>query len=204
MSDSWKFDDAPNTACFTTSFILDGAPILRVCHDYDGDWQFHGPDTDSVSDEDCRIVCLKEMVDRDPAVVELHDLPYGWSAERPDSSTDWQRFIDHPFPTFDENGYYLEDAVWLSDYMSDINPPPADVRENLTTGDYVKLIFRFAAEAAERKDLECEWMWVRVIETEEDGNYVGVLDNQPNHDAARLGDAMHFHPLHVAAIDGGE
>jgi uncharacterized protein YegJ (DUF2314 family) len=78
------------------------------------------------------------------------------------------------------------------------------VRENLTPGDYVKLIFRFAAEEAEREDLECEWMWVRVIEAEDDGNYVGVLDNEPNHDTARLGDAIHFHALHVAAIHDGE
>jgi hypothetical protein len=31
----WRFVDPPNAASFTTRFVLDGAPILRVCHDYD-------------------------------------------------------------------------------------------------------------------------------------------------------------------------
>ncbi len=42
MSNDWQFEDPPNCASFTTTFVLDGASILRVCHDFDGGWQFHG------------------------------------------------------------------------------------------------------------------------------------------------------------------
>ena len=42
MNTNWPFDDAPNTASITTLFILGGSPILRVYHDYEGGWQFHG------------------------------------------------------------------------------------------------------------------------------------------------------------------
>ena len=38
----WRFDDPPNAASLTTKLVLDGSPILRVYHDYDGGWQFHG------------------------------------------------------------------------------------------------------------------------------------------------------------------
>jgi hypothetical protein len=43
-------------------------------------------------------------------------------------------------------------------------------------------------------------MWVLVQETDEDGNYIGVLSNDQHHDAASNGDIIHFHPLHIAAL----
>ncbi len=122
---TWLFDDEPNTACFTTEHVLNGSPILRVDHDYDGDWQFHGDSTHATDDEDAKVVCLADIVNRDASLAELHDLPYGWRAERTSTSAQWTRHKDHPFPAFAENGYYLEDAVWLSEYLPDITPPDA-------------------------------------------------------------------------------
>ncbi len=46
----WKFHEERNTACFTTSLVLKGSPILRVYHDYDGDWQFHGDSTQTANE----------------------------------------------------------------------------------------------------------------------------------------------------------
>jgi hypothetical protein len=43
-------------------------------------------------------------------------------------------------------------------------------------------------------------MWVLVQETDENGNYIGVLSNDPRHDAASNGDVVHVHPLHSADI----
>ncbi len=200
MKNKWIFDDPPETACFTTTFVLEGSPILRVYHDYDGDWQFHGskdhPATASVG----KLVCLDEIIKLDATLMQLHDLPYGWQAERKSKSKRWQRIKNNPFPSFEENGYYLEDAQWLSQYLSDIHPPSEKTRQNLGPGEYVKLVFRFAAEDADRADNECERMWVLVQETDEDGNYIGVLSNDPHHDAASNGDIIHFHPLHIAAL----
>ena len=198
----WPFDDPPNAACFTTTEVLAGAEIMLVQRHYDADWQFlgaeDGDDIDSI-----KLVCLKAMVEIDQSISELHDLPYGWSADRPAASAPWRRFKDHPFPTFEEHGYYLEDAVWLSAYLKDIEPPDKRKRDNLAVGDLVKLVFRFADEEEARGDGQCERMWVMVTQVDEQRDcYVGKIDNPPHHSAARYGDTICFHPLHVAAIDG--
>jgi len=201
---AWKFPDEPNTTCFTTEHVLNGSPILRVYHDYDGDWQFHGDSSQSCDDNDAKLVCLSEIVGRDASLEELHDLPYGWRAERALESSQWIRKKNHPFPTFAVNGYYLEDAMWLSEFLPDIDPPHADIRENLSVGQYVKLVFRFAGEDSDRQNNECERMWVVVTEQNDDGNYHGTIENDPHHDASNFGDSLVFHPLHVAEIYEGE
>jgi hypothetical protein len=200
MNADWKFHDDPDTACFTTSFVLDGSPILRVYHDYEGDWQFHGSPDQPADSSVARIVGLAEVVGRDPALSELHDLPCGWRAERDTTSHPWTRHKDHPFPTFSEDGYYLEDAVWLSESLPDITPPDAETRSNLFNGQYVKLVFRFAQEDSLREDNQCERMWVQVTGLDDDDNYVGTIENDPHHESAKYGDVISFHPLHVADI----
>jgi hypothetical protein len=201
MNIDWQFDDPPNTASLTTSFVLDGSPIQRVYHDYEGGWQFHGSPDDPVTTDVARIVSLASMIARDATLVELHDLPNGWRAWRLTADRPWTREKNNPFPTFVEDSYYLDDAVWISQYRDDVNPPPEDVRTSLPVGTYAKLLFRFAAEAADRKDNETERMWVLVVELDENGYYVGLLANDPNHDhVLKCGDTVHFHPLHVMDI----
>ena len=58
MAKDWRFVDPPNAASFTTQFVLEGSPILRVYHDYDGDWQFHGTTDHPTTTEICRLVSL--------------------------------------------------------------------------------------------------------------------------------------------------
>ncbi len=202
MDANWKFHDEPNTACFTTRFVLDGAPILRVYHEYDGDWQFHGASDQPATTSTIKLVCLADMINRDHTLTELHDLfPYGWCAERDVLGGQWKRYKDNSFPSYEENGFYLEDAVWLSQYLSNLSPPDAETRENLSVGQYVKLVFRFAPEDGEREDNQCERMWVRVTGYDDDGNYTGTIENDPYHDAAKYGDTISFHSLHVAEIE---
>jgi hypothetical protein len=89
----------------------------------------------------------------------------------------------------------------MSQYRDDVNPPPEEMRNNLGRGKYVKLLFRFAAENAERLSNEAERIWVRVTEVDDHGNYVGTLENDPHHsDVLAYGDLIHFHPLHIMAI----
>ena len=148
-----------------------------------------------------RVVALGEVIGRDPTLAELYDLPCGWCATRSSVDTPWTRERNNPFPTYEENGYYLEDAVWMSQYRDDIQPPAEEIRDNLAVGTYVKLIFRFAAENADRRDGEVEWMWVRVTGVNEDDTYVGTLENDPVHDSTlTCGDSIFFHPLHVMAV----
>ncbi|MGQ5395455.1 hypothetical protein ACT8ZS_32050 [Paenibacillus sp. M.A.Huq-84] len=66
------------------------SPILYVTHDEDdGMWQFlNGGD---VNEEDARILGLKEIIDIDPSLVQLSDLPFGWVAWREAVGKQWVR-----------------------------------------------------------------------------------------------------------------
>jgi hypothetical protein len=89
--DSWPFDKARNCAAFTMRQVLDGTePILLVGHDADDHgWQFIGSSDASVPD--ARIVALEEMVNLDPSVLEVADLPPGWQAVRNGPGLAWIR-----------------------------------------------------------------------------------------------------------------
>ena len=179
--------------------MLKGSPITRVYHDFEGDWQFHGDqDADRVKP---KVVCLSCIIEMDASIEELLDLPCGWAAERKSPKHKWKRLKQHPFPSFDEVGYYLEDAVELAEQRDDLSPPSKRRRENCKVGDSVKLLFRFAAEDAPREDNQTERMWVTITEVDDDdGDYTGIIDNDPVHSAAANGDELQFHPLHIAEI----
>lgn len=202
MTDDWRFVDARNAISFTTKFVLEGSPILRVYHDYEGGWQFHGAPDQPATPEVGKLVCLSNMIDMDTSLAALHDLPWGWRATRDSVDAPRVRKKNHPFPTFKENGFYLEDAEWISEFLEDVNPPPEEVRQNLPVGAYAKLLFRFAEEMADRLDCQVERMWVRVAERDDHENYVGILRNDPIHDQVlRWGDTVHFHPLHIMKVE---
>ncbi|MGC4007164.1 MAG: hypothetical protein QM811_30160 [Pirellulales bacterium] len=70
--------------------MRESQPILYAVHDEDGGWQFL--DGGTVSDEDASVVSLKQIVELDPTVNALSDLPRGWAAERDAVDEPWQRF----------------------------------------------------------------------------------------------------------------
>jgi len=87
----WKFNDQPHTGVFTTKRVMSREDaITRVFHDIeDGAWQFHGPHASKP--EDVSYVCFHHIVDRDPTITELSDLPPGWCAWRQIATTPWIR-----------------------------------------------------------------------------------------------------------------
>jgi hypothetical protein len=87
--EEWKFDQAPNCAVFTLRQIIDGSiPVLHVSHDADDHgWQFLSLETPR--EEDAAIVGLSEILEMDPSLQELFDLPPGWRA--------WRRSIQDPW-----------------------------------------------------------------------------------------------------------
>jgi hypothetical protein len=87
----WKFSDLPHTGVYTTKRIMGGdEPILYVYHDQDdGAWQFHGPSESKA--ESAALVCFHHIVDKDPSIMELIDLPPGWSAVRENVGCAWSR-----------------------------------------------------------------------------------------------------------------
>ena len=88
----WPFADPKNVAVFTTTQVLRlRHPILHVSHDADdGAWQFHSG-ASQVSADDAMIVALEEIVEHDPSICELADLPCGWFAERDSVGSAWRR-----------------------------------------------------------------------------------------------------------------
>lgn len=88
---AWPFEDAPNLACFTVKSIMKGtAPILLVFHDADdGAWQMLPSGGADVSE--AMVVGLQQLVQMDESLVELANLPLGWSASRENANAPWIR-----------------------------------------------------------------------------------------------------------------
>ncbi len=87
----WPFAEPVDVAAFTTRFVLDRTlPILLVTHDDDdGAWQILCGTTDDP--EDGRIACLGCLLQLDPTIASIADLPAGWSASRKTSDSPWVR-----------------------------------------------------------------------------------------------------------------
>jgi predicted adenylyl cyclase CyaB len=107
MNSDWRFADSQDTVVVTLERILRGdSSLLLVTHDAeDGGWQFL--DGEHVFEEDGVIVMLGEMVQFDPSLLELADLPAGWCAWRTAPDQPWQRAQD--------------------EHTSKPNPPPIDL-----------------------------------------------------------------------------
>jgi hypothetical protein len=89
----WPFEDPPNTACITCKDVVwRGVPVGLVTHDDDdGGFQFL-PLSGAPSDarEAC-VVGLGQMLQRDPTLAEVADLPFGWRAWREAPGQPWTR-----------------------------------------------------------------------------------------------------------------
>lgn len=98
MNETWPFDEPEDTEAVTMGRILRGeAPLRLVTHDADdGTWQFL--DGEHVFEEDAEAVLLGEMVQFDPSVREITDLPRGWYAWRPAAAEPWRREAGEPPP----------------------------------------------------------------------------------------------------------
>ena len=205
MNEDWQFDDPPDTACITTADVLErNAVITDVYHDYGGGWQFLNASDEPFTADDGRVVSLDCMIEMDHTLRQLFKLDYGWRASRPSSADVWKFEKNHPFPTFAESGYYLEDADWISQYLDDVNPPPMEQRENLLLDHWCKLIFRFRDEMSEREDYDSERMWVSITDVDDYDFYTGTLQNTPaKNQGLESGNEIRFHPTHIIEIDNG-
>ncbi len=96
MEIAWPFEDPPETEVITLGRVAWGeSPLRVVTHDEDdGAWQFL--DGDHVTEDDALVISLGEMVQFDPSLASLADLPMGWHAWRADAMDDWQRAEGDP------------------------------------------------------------------------------------------------------------
>ncbi len=77
---SWPFPDPPETVALTTRGVaFEGAPVMVVVHDDEGEWQFLDGDPDLT---DVAFVHLGHVVEHHPEVVAVADLPVEWEARR--------------------------------------------------------------------------------------------------------------------------
>ncbi len=89
----WLFRDPPDLAVITTRSIVQGGLLIaHVFHDADdGGWQFHDGEPGPPSEEDAMVVSLRSVVERDPTLNDLADLPEGWRAWRDGPTAPWKR-----------------------------------------------------------------------------------------------------------------
>lgn len=89
----WKFTDPPNVAVIADREIAKGDRwIAHVFHDAeDGAWQFHTDSLKGSSEVQSMVVSLRAIVQLDPSILELADLPLGWHAWRDTKNSAWQR-----------------------------------------------------------------------------------------------------------------
>ena len=86
----WPFPYPVNSlAISTTRVFQENLPILRVSHDYDGDWQVLCDTT--VDSAHGMVVCLGCCYQRDPTIGEQAGLPLGWTAWRDYVGGPWLR-----------------------------------------------------------------------------------------------------------------
>ena len=90
----WTFSADPHSRAITQRHIATcDAPILLVAHDQgDGGWQFLDG---SEAPENLAVSCLHHLIELDPSVKELADLPVGWQAWRSEPGGPWRRA---PYP----------------------------------------------------------------------------------------------------------
>lgn len=91
MIQNWPFDQAKNVAAITTVNVIEkDFPIVMVIHYADDhSWAFLCGTTDNP--DDGRVIGMGEVVEIDPTLVEIADLPPGWSAWREQVGEPWHR-----------------------------------------------------------------------------------------------------------------
>ena len=85
------FNDPPTTAVFTTRFVIeDNKTITYVTHEFeDGAWQFFSEDKFENFEDVAKVVGLQQIIDRDPSVLDIADLPRGFIATRKSRQDKW-------------------------------------------------------------------------------------------------------------------
>lgn len=87
---SKRFSDKLAVHVFTLKcIVLDRMPITYVSHDAEGDWQFLRQEH-QLREEDATLISLGEMIEHDPSILEIADLPLGGFATRRDQNSPWQ------------------------------------------------------------------------------------------------------------------
>jgi hypothetical protein len=102
----FTFQEDPRTGVYSCVHVKDGAPILYVTHDREGDWQFLCGRTHDPSEG--VLLCLAEVVAGDTSLHSLAGLCRGHRAEREHTSQPW-KIID---PADEHIERHVRDTGW--------------------------------------------------------------------------------------------
>lgn len=91
MADIVRNTETPAIVC--SHVFRDDRPVRLVSHE-DGDWQFLCGEADH--NDDGHLVGLEHLIERDPTLSEVLDLPLDWDAEREDPGKPWIRTSSKP------------------------------------------------------------------------------------------------------------
>lgn len=85
----WPFDQPKDCATIVSRVVMEGKTVITyVSHDEDdGGWQFLDDQTTDV--RQAALVSLAGVVEMDPSVLQIADLPPGWIAVRQDAQAVW-------------------------------------------------------------------------------------------------------------------
>ena len=94
MKSEWPFDQGRNVSSLTTRQVLrEGFPILHAVHySDDHSWAFTCGTTDDP--DDGLVVGMDCIVELDPTLITIADLPPGWLAQRDFVGGEWTRYQD--------------------------------------------------------------------------------------------------------------
>ncbi len=114
------------------SFVLAGSPLLRIYHDCDRGWQFHGSEHEPATEKITPVVSRRNTISLERTVIELQDFlmdqgPYGSRQQArgcQKSTCNSRRLL--------RTTCYLEEAVFISQYRDNVHPPLEAVRNNLS------------------------------------------------------------------------
>jgi hypothetical protein len=85
------FPIEPHTKAYACIHVFEGSrPILLVSR-ADGDWCFLCGGNHANDASDYRVVGIGHVIESDEALLELHDLPIDWEAERQSADSSWVR-----------------------------------------------------------------------------------------------------------------
>jgi hypothetical protein len=103
-------------------------------------------------------------------------------------------------PTYESDHYELDNGEDIhNEYPESFWIPSRELRDNLQSGNLVKLIFRME-EKTNLDEVAVERMWVEVQDKTNE-TYVGKLDNDPCDEVfVKCGQTVYFLAEHVIAI----
>jgi hypothetical protein len=115
-AEHFAFREDRHTGVYICKRVADGAPILHVAHEEEGDWQFLcGGEHEDGSDDGPLLVCLEHVVAQDPTTNALASMCTMHRADRATPEAEWT--------ITDEREQFIRDMVedpgWAVQLVSD-------------------------------------------------------------------------------------